>query len=56
MAMLREKGLSDLVVLVGGNIPRRDVEKLEALGVAAVFPTGSRFENIVAFIEEKVGQ
>jgi methylmalonyl-CoA mutase C-terminal domain/subunit len=56
MAMLREKGLSDLLVLVGGNIPRRDVEKLEALGVAAVFPTGSRFENIVAFIEEKVGQ
>ena len=56
MAMLREKSLSDLLVLVGGNIPRRDVEKLEALGVAAVFPTGSRFENIVAFIEEKAGQ
>ena len=56
MAMLREKSLSDLLVLVGGNIPRRDVEKLEALGVAAVFPTGSRFENIVAFIEEKAGE
>jgi methylmalonyl-CoA mutase, C-terminal domain len=35
-------------VLVGGNIPRQDVAALQALGVTAVFPTGSRFEEIVA--------
>ena len=54
MAGLQEKGLGDLLVLVGGNIPRRDVAKLEALGVARVFPTGSRFQDIVSFIEEQV--
>ena len=51
---LREKGLQSLLVVVGGNVPRRDVEKLEALGVAGVFRTGSRFEDIVNFIEARV--
>jgi len=49
MACLDEVGLRPLV-LVGGNIPRRDVEALSDLGVAAVFPTGSRFEAMVDFI------
>ncbi len=56
MERLKEKGLSDLLVMVGGNIPRRDMEKLEALGVAGVFRTGSRFDDIVSFIEERVGR
>jgi len=54
MELLREKSLESLLVVVGGNVPRRDVEKLEALGVAGVFRTGSRFEEIVNFIEERV--
>lgn len=56
MERLQEKGLNDLLVMVGGNIPRRDMEKLEALGVAGVFRTGSRFDDIVSFIEERVGR
>ena len=55
MARLREEGLEDVQVIVGGNIPERDVEPLTALGVAGVFSTGSRFEEIVGFIREKVG-
>ncbi len=54
MALLREKNLGDLLVIVGGNVPRRDVEKLEALGVGGVFRTGARFEDIVSFIEGRV--
>ena len=56
MALLREKRLESLPVVVGGNVPRRDVEKLEALGVAGVFRTGSRFEDIVTFVEERVAR
>lgn len=56
MALLEENGLSDLVVLVGGNIPGRDVGKLQALGVASVFRTGSRFEDITAYITGRVGR
>ena len=53
--ILEEMGLTDKLLLVGGNIPARDVEALEALGVAGVFPTGSRFTDIVEFIRTRVG-
>jgi methylmalonyl-CoA mutase C-terminal domain/subunit len=56
MALVRERDLEDLLVLVGGNVPGRDVEKLENLGVARVFRTGSRFEDIISFIEERAGR
>ncbi len=54
MALLGEKSLDDLLVIVGGNVPRRDIQKLEALGVGRVFRTGARFEDIVSFIEERI--
>ena len=50
MQRLREEGIEDMQVIVGGNIPARDVKPLKALGVAAVFPTGSRLEEIVEFL------
>jgi methylmalonyl-CoA mutase C-terminal domain/subunit len=56
MTLVKEKDLGDLLVLVGGNVPRRDVEKLEDLGVARVFRTGSRFEDIISFIEGRAGR
>jgi len=45
---------TDVVWLVGGNIPRRDHAALRKLGVKGIFPTGSSFEEIVAFIREQV--
>jgi methylmalonyl-CoA mutase C-terminal domain/subunit len=55
MAKLREAKMDDVLVMVGGNIPERDIAPLKELGVAGVFPTGSRFEDIAAFIREKAG-
>ena len=49
IARLREEGMDDVRVVVGGNIPAQDVEPLKALGVSGVFPTGSRFEEIIEF-------
>ena len=46
--------LGDVLWLVGGNVPRRDVEALKAIGVAGVFPTGSDFDDVVSFIREQV--
>jgi methylmalonyl-CoA mutase C-terminal domain/subunit len=54
MTLLRENGLENLIVVVGGNVPRRDVETLEDLGVAAVFRTGSHFDDIVGFLKEGI--
>lgn len=42
------------LTLIGGNIPEQDIPALKALGVAAVFPTGSRFDDIVDFIRERL--
>lgn len=54
MERMKEEGLADKIVLVGGNIPKRDIPKLKELGVKEVFPTGSRFEDIASFIESHV--
>jgi methylmalonyl-CoA mutase C-terminal domain/subunit len=52
MALIREKGLQNNVsVIVGGTIPERDMEKLQALGVAKIFPTGTSLEQIIARIK-----
>jgi len=51
MKRLRDEKLTDITVLVGGNVPKRDAGKLKALGVAGVFPTSSRFEDIVSSIK-----
>ncbi len=56
MAQLRASGLADKLVLVGGNIPERDVPALLAEGVAGVFPTGSAFDAIASFIRERAGR
>ena len=47
---LRECGLADIPWLVGGNIPQRDHQALEALGVDAVFGVGTPTQAIVDFM------
>lgn len=54
MAKLEEEGIGEKVVLVGGNIPDRDVAELKQLGAAAVFPTGSQFDDMAAAIRQAV--
>lgn len=46
---LRAQGAGDIRLVVGGTIPPRDVEALEALGVSRVFPMGTPLPEIVAF-------
>lgn len=52
MKQLKEKGLSHIPVILGGVIPQRDIPQLKQLGIAAVFPTESRFEDIIDFIKK----
>jgi methylmalonyl-CoA mutase C-terminal domain/subunit len=54
MALLQEKKLSDKLILVGGNIPAKDIDELKSYGVDEVFPTGSNLDEIVQYINEKV--
>ena len=50
--LLTKYGLEDKLWIVGGNIPKKDHEHLKALGVDAVFSTGSLLQSIVDFINE----
>ncbi len=56
MDNLKDKGISDKLILVGGNIPSGDISKLKSYGVTEVFPIGSRLEKIVAFLQERVSK
>jgi methylmalonyl-CoA mutase C-terminal domain/subunit len=55
MKELEKENLTDIMVLIGGNIPSKDIPKLKAMGVKEVFPTGSKFTEIVDYIKENVG-
>ncbi len=53
MDLLRQKGVTDIMVLVGGVIPSRDVPVLKELGVQGVFPGGADLDAPAAFIREQ---
>jgi methylmalonyl-CoA mutase C-terminal domain/subunit len=55
MDMIRKEGFENVLVVVGGVIPNRDVPLLSELGVRGVFPGGTRFDEITRFIKENVG-
>jgi len=51
---LKEKGLEDVLLVVGGIIPEEDIERLGQIGVRGVFGPGTSTEDIVVFIREQV--
>ena len=51
---LKEKGLEDVLLVVGGIIPEEDIERLGQMGVRGVFGPGTSTEDIVVFIREQV--
>jgi methylmalonyl-CoA mutase, C-terminal domain len=51
---MRDAGLLDTLLLVGGVIPERDVPALEEAGVDGVFPVATPYEAIASFIKEKL--
>ena len=48
--LLREKGITDVLVVVGGIIPDLDIPKLNALGISGIFLPGTPMQQIVDFI------
>ena len=48
--LLREQGIDDVVVTVGGTIPAEDIPELKQLGVSEVFTPGASTQDIVDFI------
>jgi len=51
MELIKEKGLEDVLVVIGGIIPEVDVPKLKAIGVKGVFLPGTPMLTIIEFIK-----
>ncbi len=54
--LLKAKGADDIMVVVGGVIPGRDIPRLKDMGVAEVFPGGSDIDAPAAFLKEQLEQ
>jgi len=53
---LKERGMDDVLVIIGGIIRKDQVPELEAMGVDRVFGAGSSTTEIVNYIVEKKGK
>ena len=51
---LRENGLDEVLVVVGGTIPTEDADELKRGGVAEVFGPGAHTNEIVEFLRARV--
>jgi methylmalonyl-CoA mutase C-terminal domain/subunit len=54
MELLKEQGLTDVLVVVGGIIPDVDIPKLREVGITGIFLPGSPMQEIVEFIQKNV--
>ena len=52
--LLRENGMDDTLVLVGGIVPEEDIQTLKDKGISEVFLPGTSTEDIVTFINQHV--
>src|SRR5437588_12650511 len=50
MELLAEKGLDDVLVVIGGIIPDVDIPKLKSIGVKGIFLPGTPMQAILDFI------
>jgi methylmalonyl-CoA mutase C-terminal domain/subunit len=52
VALVRERGMSDVLVAAGGIIPDADVAKLKEAGIAEIFGPGTSIEQIARYFRE----
>jgi methylmalonyl-CoA mutase C-terminal domain/subunit len=56
MGLLRDKGMTDVMVLLGGIIPEADIPGLKKAGIAGVFLPGTSTQDIISFIQNRPAQ
>ena len=54
--LLKKEQLDDVLLLVGGIIPDRDIPTLKELGVSEIFQPGASTEDIIDYVRRNVGQ
>ena len=56
LKLLREKGIDDVPVVIGGIIPEADIPALKKSGIAEVFLPGTPTHDVVEFIRKAAAQ
>ncbi|MFQ6094197.1 MAG: cobalamin B12-binding domain-containing protein [bacterium] len=56
LELMKEKGLEDVLLTGGGIIPAAERERLEAMGVGALFGPGTPTAEIIQYIQAWVAQ
>ena len=56
MNLLKEKGMDDVTVLLGGTIPAADIPALKAAGIAEIFLPGTSTQDIVNFVRARAAE
>ena len=54
IALMKEKGMDDVLLTGGGIIPEEDMEKLNSMGVGKLFAPGATTSEISDYIKEWV--
>jgi methylmalonyl-CoA mutase, C-terminal domain len=51
---MKEKEIEDIMLVVGGVIPKRDIPLLQKMGINGIFPGGTPFDESIRWIKEHV--
>ena len=51
---LKARGMGDVLVIGGGNIPNEDIPYLLEQGISAVFGAGSSIKDVAKYIQDEV--
>jgi methylmalonyl-CoA mutase C-terminal domain/subunit len=55
-ALLRERGVTDVLIFGGGIIPRDDIPKLAEAGIERIFTPGATTGEIVTWLNERLAE
>ena len=55
VALMKEKGINDIILFGGGIIPQADIDALKALGVGELFTPGTPTQVIVDYLNSVCG-
>jgi methylmalonyl-CoA mutase C-terminal domain/subunit len=56
MKEMKKKEIDDILVVIGGVIPKRDISPLQKIGIQGIFPGGTSFDKSIQWIKEHVKQ
>lgn len=56
MEKMKKENLHDILVLVGGIIPKKDVNRLKEMGIAEVFRPSGTINEIAQFIQNRISK